>query len=230
MFAIVLALSASAGWGTADFLGGLSTKRLSIFTVSLISQAVGLVFAAGLVLLDPGLPDARTIAFGLGAGVLGSIGLAALYSGLALGPMGVVAPLAAMSGTVPLAVGLLRGDRPTPVQLAGVVLAIAGVVLAARHRDETGARASSRAVGLAVAAALTLGFLVVLLDEAGSNDPAWGVLMVRVGAIALLGVAVLVRRPSFAMDRRAARDAARSWASWTTGPTCSSSWPRNAGC
>jgi drug/metabolite transporter (DMT)-like permease len=201
MYAVMLALSASAGWGTADFLGGSSAKRLPILTVSMVSQAVGFAFTLGLVLTDLHRPDAHTLIFGALAGVAGVVGLMALYAGLAIGPMGVVAPLAAMSGTVPVAVGLFRGERPAPVQLLGVALAIGGVVLAARHRDEAGERASPRAIGLAVIAAVTLGTLVVLLSEAGSTDPAWGVLMLRISALVLLSIAVLVRRPSFAMQR-----------------------------
>ena len=202
MLAVVLALGAAASWGSADFLGGVSTRRLSILTVSAVSQAAGLVFTAVLVVVSSdGLPSAHVVTVGLLAGVAATVGLAALYSGLAIGPMGVVAPIAAMSGAVPVAVGLLRGERPAPIQLVGIVLATVGVVLAARHRDEAGARVHPRAVLLAVVAALTLGTLVVLLDDAGAHDPAWAVLMVRAGALALLTVPVLVRRPSFAMDR-----------------------------
>lgn len=202
MLVVALALGAAASWGSADFLGGLSTRRLSILTVSAVSQAAGLVFTAVLVVASgDGLPSADVVAVGLLAGVTATVGLAALYSGLAIGPMGVVAPIAAMSGVVPVAVGLLRGERPAPIQLVGIVLATVGVVLAARHRDEAGARVHPRAVLLAVVAALTLGTLVVLLDEAGTHSPAWAVLVVRAGALALLTVPVLVRRPSFAMDR-----------------------------
>ena len=202
MVGVVLALGAAASWGSADFLGGVSTKRLSILTVSVVSQFAGLVFTGVLVLASgAAMPGERALLMGLAAGGLGSIGLAALYSALAIGPMGVVAPLAAMSGIVPLAVGLIRGERPEPIQLVGVALALTGVVLAARHRDEAGARVHRRAVALAIAAAVCLGFLVVLLDEAGRDSPAWAVLMVRVGALSLLAVALLVRRPSFSMDR-----------------------------
>ncbi len=200
MFAIVLALSASAGWGCADFLGGISAKRLSILTVAFVSQAVGLAFTAGLVAFDLHAPALHTVVVGGVAGVVGAIGLMALYRGLAIGPMGVVAPLAAMSGTVPLAVGLARGERPAPIQLAGVALAIGGVVLASRHRDATGEHVSGRALGLAAVAALALGLLVVLLGDAGRADPTWAVLMVRCGALVLVGIAVSVRRPSFAMQ------------------------------
>ncbi len=202
MLTIVLALGASASWGSADFLGGLSTRRLSILTVSAVSQLAGLAFTLAVVLIVlPGFPSSRVVLIGLLAGALGTVGLAALYSGLALGPMGVVAPIAALSGLVPVAAGLARGERPAPLQLVGVALAIGGVVLAARHRDEAGARIHPRAVVLASVAAATLGLLVVLLAAGGDEDPAWTILLVRVGALALLGVALLVRRPSFAMAR-----------------------------
>ena len=203
MLGVVLALAAAASWGSADFLGGLSTRRLSILTVSVVSQGVGLLFTLVVVVASgEAAPSAHVLMLGLLAGLLGTVGLAALYSGLALGPMGVVAPLAAMSGIVPVAVGLLRGERPAAIQLVGVVVAIAGVIMASRHRDETGARIHPRAVALALVAALTLGLLIVLLDDAGTRSPAWTVLMVRIAALCLLSVPILVRRPSFEMDRR----------------------------
>jgi drug/metabolite transporter (DMT)-like permease len=202
MLGVVLALGAAASWGSADFLGGVSTKRLPILTVSAVSQFAGLLFTGALVLIaGASMPDERTLWLGVAAGVLGTIGLAALYSGLAIGPMGVVAPLAAMSGLVPLAVGLAQGERPEPIQLLGVALALAGVVLAARHRDEAGARVHVRAVVLAIVAAVALGLLIVLLDEAGETSPEWAVLMVRVGALSVLAFALIARRPSFSMDR-----------------------------
>ncbi len=205
MLGVVLALAAAASWGSADFLGGLSTRRLSILTVSSVSQTAGLIFTLVVVAMSgQPAPSTHVLMLGLLAGLLGTIGLAALYSGLALGPMGVVAPLAAMSGVVPVAVGLIRGERPAAIQLVGVVLALAGVIMAARHRDESGARIHPRAVALALVAALTLGLLIVLLDDAGSESPAWTVLMVRIAALCLLSVPLLVRRPSFAMDRRQA--------------------------
>ena len=145
-------------WGTADFLGGVSTKRLSILTVSAVSQFVGLLFTGGLVLATgAAMPGQHALLYGLGAGFLGTVGLVALYSGLAIGPMGVVAPIVATSAIVPVVAGLLQGERPEPIQLVGAVLAIGGVALAARHRDEAGARVHPRAVVLALVAAVGLG-------------------------------------------------------------------------
>ncbi len=202
MFGVVLALAAAASWGSADFLGGISTRRLPILTVSAVSQFAGFLFAGAVVLTaGAAMPDERTVVIGMAAGLAGGVGLAALYSGLAIGPMGVVAPIAALSAVVPVAVGLARGERPGAIQLVGVALALVGVVLATRHRDESGERAHPRAVALAAVAAFFIGLMIVLLDEAGGDSPAWTVLMVRTGALSLLAVALVARRPSFSMDR-----------------------------
>jgi hypothetical protein len=39
----------------------------------------------------------------------------ALYAGLAIGPMGVVAPIVATSAVVPVLAGLVQGERPEPI-------------------------------------------------------------------------------------------------------------------
>jgi drug/metabolite transporter (DMT)-like permease len=130
------------------------------------------------------------------------VGLAALYAALALGPMGVVAPMVSLSVIVPVAAGLLNAERPAALQLVGVVAAIGGVALAARHRDEAGARVSPRAIGLALLSAVCLGMLVVLLSRAGETDAFWAVLLVRIGSLTLLGIVAVVRRPSFVTTQR----------------------------
>jgi drug/metabolite transporter (DMT)-like permease len=203
MLAVLLALGAAGGWGGADFLGGNETRRLPVLTVSLVSQAVGFAFVLGLVVSSwNGLPDARTVTLGLAAGLLGAVGLAALYSALAIGPMAVVAPMVSLSVIVPVAAGLMSGERPAALQMAGVAAAIGGVTLAARHRDETGGRVSARAIALAAVAAVSLGLLAVFLSRAGATDVFWSVLMVRIGSLTLLGAAALVRRPSFVTSTR----------------------------
>ena len=199
---LLLAFSSGMSWGTADFLAGVSARRLPLLVVSSVSQFAGLLFIGAIVLVrGEGPQEAVALVYGLAGGVFGAIGLSALYRGLAIGRMGVVAPTAALSGTVPVAWGLIRGDRPSSLQFVGVALAIGGVILAARASDGGSERRAAAGVGLALVAALTLGMLVVLLDEAGRSDPLWGVLMVRVGALTLLSVAVVARRPTFAMTR-----------------------------
>lgn len=201
MLPLLLAFGSGMAWGTADFLGGLSARTLPLVTVSLVSQAAGFAFLAVVVAVrGEGPSGSDALVLGLAAGLLGVGGLAALYRGLAIGRMSVVAPMAALSGIVPVAWGLLRGDRPSSLQIVGIVVAIGGVVVAARTPDQTGRR-STAGLGLALIAAVALGGLLVLLDEAGRRDPLWGTLMVRVGAICVLGVAFLATRSSLRMRR-----------------------------
>lgn len=200
MQALALAFGSGIGWGTADFIAGLSARRLPLLVVACVSQAAGLLLIGAIVAIRWEAPrESVALVYGLAGGLAAAVGLSALYRGLAIGRMGIVAPTAALSGTVPVAWGLIRGDRPSSVQLVGIALAVAGIVLAARSSDEGSERRATTGVGLALLAALALGILVVLLDEAGRTDPLWGVLMVRVGALSLLGLAALASRPSFAM-------------------------------
>jgi drug/metabolite transporter (DMT)-like permease len=139
MLSIALALGASVGWGSADFLGGLSARRVQLLVVAAVSQAAGLAFTVVVVVAGGDGPDDFSVLWiGAVGGLLGAAGLSALYRGLAVGRMGVVAPIASMSGLVPLAVGLIaQGDRPTALQACGIVLAIVGVLLASRAPDES---------------------------------------------------------------------------------------------
>lgn len=199
MLPLVLAFGSGMAWGTADFLGGLSARTLPLVTVSLVSQAAGLVLLGTVALVrGEGPSDADAVALGVAAGVLGAVGLAALYRALAIGRMSIVAPTAALSGVVPLVWGLLRGERPSAIQFAGVALAVAGIALAATSRDDRGERTTA-GLGLALVVAVTLGTVVLLLDEAGRVDPTWGPLMLRVTAITLFAIVFLVTRPSLRM-------------------------------
>jgi drug/metabolite transporter (DMT)-like permease len=200
---LALAFCSAMSWGTADFLAGLAARRQALLVVMVVSQAAGLAMLGAVVLVRGEAPaSGNAIAFGLVGGAAGAVGLAALYRALAIGRMGVVAPTAALSGVVPVVWGLARGERPSTVQALGVVLAVTGVVLASRTFDEGGARGTAAGVrgtaagvGLALVAAAALGLLVVMLNEAGRSDPLWGVFMVRVAALSLLGAALLVRPP-----------------------------------
>ena len=189
MTAIALALGASLSYGLGDFLGGLKARSVHVITVLAISQVAGLV--AVLVWLafarDP-YPGWYATAAAAAAGIGGAVGLAALYRGLAVGAMGVVAPVSATAAAIPFAVGVARGERPGALQLAGVVLALAGVALASREpAREGGGRAAG--VGLALVAAVGFGTYFVFLDTAAEESVSWAVASAR-SASALLAVAV----------------------------------------
>jgi drug/metabolite transporter (DMT)-like permease len=200
----LLALAASLSWGLGDFLAGIRARRLPVVTVLVVSQAAGLATIALVVgLRGVGPPEGRYLLFGSLAGVAGAVGLAALYRGLAVGPMSIVAPISATAAVVPVVVGVLTGERPSAAQAAGIALAVAGVVLASRMPGPDGPQGSrAEGVGLALVAALAFGLLLVALGEASEGDPYWGTLSMRATSFSLLVLAALVLRPSFALDER----------------------------
>src|SRR5829696_7542727 len=173
VIAITLALAASLSWGVGDFLGGVSARRLPTFTVMAVSQVAGLaavvVLAAALAEAPPGTGG---IAFAVGAGLGGIVGLAALYRGMAVGAIAIVAPISAAAAVVPLAVGLARGERPAALQLAGVGVVLVGVALTS-HELGPGGRQLAAGAGLAVVAALGFGLYYVLIAEAADESALW---------------------------------------------------------
>jgi drug/metabolite transporter (DMT)-like permease len=112
---------------------------------------------------------------------------------MAIGAMGIVAPISAVSPAVPLAVDLLRGEAPGGIQWAGIATALAGVVLLARE-PRGGARRAGLAAGvtLALVAALGFGLFVVGLDAASDGGATWAVVVARASSTSLALCAVLV--------------------------------------
>jgi drug/metabolite transporter (DMT)-like permease len=196
----VLALLGATSWGVGDFLGGVAARRVHVLTVLVLSQATGLLGAAAWTAASG---DARPALVDLlpafGAGACGAIGLAALYRGMAIGAMGIVAPISAASPVVPLAVDLGRGDAPSWLQWIGIAGVLAGIVLLAREPRGTARIASG--VGLALLAAVVFGLFIVGLDAAADDSVPWTILAVRSAssmlALALaLSASVTVRPPA----------------------------------
>ena len=199
MLAVALSLAASLAWGFSDFIGGISSRRMQVLTVLVVSQIVGLTVIAAVVLVrGEGGPDTESAVFAALAAAGGLGGLAAFYRGLAVGAMAVVAPISATAAAIPVVFGAITGESPSGLQYVGMVLAIGGVVLASReeHETEEGERSTRRAAGtgLAVLAALGIGFFFVTIDQASENDAMWAILLNRMaGVTLLLGVAAAMR-------------------------------------
>jgi len=128
---VVLALAAAAVYGAADFLGGLAGRRATTLSVVLWSQAAGLVLLVAVLPFFGGHAVAADIAWGALCGIAGGIAIESLYRGLATGTMGIVSPISAVLGaSIPVVYGLVfRGEHPGAFALAGIVAALAAVVL-----------------------------------------------------------------------------------------------------
>ncbi len=201
MPAVVLALAAAALWGTGDFLGGVTTRRLQVLVVLLWSQLVGLAGVAVWIAATSPTRPGSGILYAVGAGVAGAIGLGCLYRGMAIGAMGIVAPISAISPVVPLTVSVVRGDSPAPVQWVGILLALAGVVLVSRDPATAGGRLATGA-GLALIAALGFGLFIVCLGEAAEESAAWATATARASSVAVVAGALTWTRTAPRVPRR----------------------------
>jgi drug/metabolite transporter (DMT)-like permease len=204
MTAVVLAFLSSVSWGTADFVGGLKSRSLPILNVLVASQGVGLILISAFVAIrGEGAPGGDFAVFAALSGVAGVTGLAAFYRALAVGNMGVVAPISATAAVVPVVVGIATGDRPGAVQAAGLALALAGVVLASREEvvEAQVSTRTARGAGLAMLSALGFGCFFLGMDKASDADVAWAMLANRATGFSLLVCAALVVRPPVRVRR-----------------------------
>ena len=201
MTAIVLALGASLSYGLGDFIGGLKARSLHVLAVLALSQLAGLLAVlVWLVVSWEGFPGGTTMAWAAGAGVCGAVGLAALYRGLAVGAMGIVAPISAVSAAIPFAVGVLRGERPSLLQFAGVVVALGGVALASREPASAGGGRAA-GVGLALIAAAGFGGYFVFAAEAAEVSVPWAVAGARFTSFLLAAAVALTIGVSLRVGR-----------------------------
>jgi drug/metabolite transporter (DMT)-like permease len=191
--ASLLALAASLSWGVGDFIGGFKTRRLGAFAVLFVSQPPTLLLIAAVVVIR-GVPIAPGpwIVAGVIAGLVGLVGLSAAYRGMAIGVVSVVSTIAATGPVVPIAVGLVLGERPSILQFGGIAVTLAGIALLAFDRRPQAEGKLVPGVGLALLAALSFGVFLVAIRYASRPDPVWGVLATRTGsvlALLLLGLA-----------------------------------------
>lgn len=134
--AVLLSLLAAAAYGLADFVGGVTSKRVSPWAVALVAQLGGATLVVGLSLVTDGTITSVDVWWSVVAGVANGFGTAFLYRGLASGRMGVVAPVSGVGAVlVPVAVGLVTGERPSALVWVGILVALPGIWLVSREPD-----------------------------------------------------------------------------------------------
>ncbi|HUQ23545.1 MAG TPA: DMT family transporter [Gaiellaceae bacterium] len=193
MLAIALALGASLSWGLGDFVGGLKARSLHVLTVLVLSQVVGLVGAlVWVVASGDGFPGWAASAWAAAAGASGCVGIGTLYRGMAIGAMGIVAPISAVAAVIPFTVGIASGERPSALQVLGILLALAGVGVASREPSHKGGGRAD-GIGLALMAALAFGLYFVFADRAADASIPYAVATARGTSLLLaLAAALLV--------------------------------------
>ena len=191
--AAVLALLSSLMWGTADFLGGSVSRRVRPVAVYGLSQAVGFVVLVAIATAVGGWgTDPGYWPWAIASSLLGAVGMLAFYSALAIGPMGIVSPLVALSVMVPVAFALLVGEVPTGVQVLGIIGAVIGILLASG--PELSGAESARPLLLAGVAAISFGGMYITMAKGSEVDALMTMTGMRVTTVVIFAVVLLVAR------------------------------------
>jgi drug/metabolite transporter (DMT)-like permease len=201
---VALGLAGAASWGTADFCGGLASRRSDPYMVILVSQftGLGLLVAAALALGQP-MPGLASLGWGALVGVVGIAGVVSLYRGLAIGPMSVVAPISGvLAAALPIPVSIGVEGLPAPILVVGFAVGLVGIWLVARGGGSLGA-VSRTPVLLGAVAGASFGLFYVLLEQAGHGGVLWPLAAARVTTVLALAPYVLVRRAALPATRSA---------------------------
>jgi len=193
--AVLLGLASALSWGAGDFSGGLATRRDSVFAVVVFSQLVGITLLTLLALLTgEARPQTEAVWWGAAAGLCGALGIAALYQGLAVGRMGLVAPLSAiMTASIPVVVGIFLEGLPSVLQVAGFAIALLAVWLISSNSADL-LRIRREEYGLAMAAGLGFAGFLLFINFASSGGFFWPLVTARAASIALLLLIALAAR------------------------------------
>lgn len=191
--AALLALLSSFTWGTADFLGGILSKRRNAIAVIGGSQPFGLIAITIVALaFNKFWFNEQIIIYGIFAGLIGMLALMAYYQALATGSMGIVAPIGSLGVLVPLVYAYLDGDNPTTMQNIGIAAAIIGVVLASGPEFRGGTK--SAPILLALGSAVFFGFVVLFMAKGGQINAPATVVVMRVSQVSVMLTLALVLR------------------------------------
>jgi drug/metabolite transporter (DMT)-like permease len=199
---IALALGASLTWGLADFFGPLQGRTLGALRALVYVQVGGLVGIALIVAVRGDGPADAVVLLAIPAAISGTLGLFAYYRSVAVGAVSIVSPIAGVSAAVPVVVGIVSGESPSALQLAGIGCALLGVFLAAREPGRGGETRLAAGVGLATLAAIGFGAYFPFMHAAGNADFWWATLIFRITSTAGILGAVAVRRPALRVSGR----------------------------
>ncbi len=191
---VVYGLMSAASWGSGDFSGGYSTRRTPVLTVLIFSQITGLaaliIFA---VAFGEPAPSRHDVLIGAAAGIVGDIGLAALYRAMAIGKMSIAAPISAvLQGLLPVAFGIATQGLPGGLTVVGFGLALAGVWLISQPGS---GKISADGLGLAITAGMGFGGFLTLVALLSDEALFWSLAVSRVSSLtAMLILAFSTRR------------------------------------
>jgi drug/metabolite transporter (DMT)-like permease len=191
---VVLAVLAALSYGVGDFSGAQAARARSPLWVLWVARLASLVALSGpLVFWNDGEVVGGDLLLGCVGGALISTAIWLMYRSMNLAPIHFATPIAAvLAASVPAVIGAALGERPEPIAVAGVLLAILSVaMISGLGRQSFGAHTKNErlALQLSVIAGVLYGLHSVVFSEISDRSGLWPVLAEQttgfVGALAL---------------------------------------------
>lgn len=189
-----LALLASVFLGVSDFLGGAISRKVKLVSVLFLSQVVATLAVLPRLFIESPFENAGPALFwGSVGGVATAIAVSSLFKALAIGTMGVVAPITSLGVIVPAVVGIIGGDEFTVLLAAGLLVAVVGTVLASGPEVKRGPaqHGGAKPIVLAIVAALGFGFANLSVALGSAHNVTTTLLSNSVVVLALYAAAAI---------------------------------------
>jgi drug/metabolite transporter (DMT)-like permease len=165
VLAVVVGLVSAIVFGGADFLGGLASKRLPAVRVTATATFTGFILLLVAVPVVGGVWTPQAVLLGVISGVSGAVAISLLYACLAIGPMSILSPLTAVvSAAIPVAFGLLGGERLPPIGYLAIAIAFIAIVLVGFVPEKGAVRPALRGVIMAIGSGIAIGIFLIVMD------------------------------------------------------------------
>ena len=163
---VLIGMASALVFGSADFLGGLASKRISSLRVTAVAAAVGLGALLVAYPIVGGAWSWSAVGFGALSGVCGAGAISLLYACLAIGPMSILSPLTAVvSAIVPAVIGIVVYDEHFgPLGYIALGLALVAVVLVGFVRDSRAVHPTPRGILMAIGSGICIGLFLVCIN------------------------------------------------------------------
>jgi drug/metabolite transporter (DMT)-like permease len=193
MLAAALALITSLCYGVSNFVGPSLSRGLPVYPVLIAGQVVAFaVSGTVLAATQAELPGGTVVLAAAGAGLGNAFGLICFYRAASLGPLSIVTPIGSLAVLLPVAAGLASGESLGALKLAGIALAVGGVVLASRGAGGGDGAGDERAAARwALLSAVAFGTFLACIAPASEDGVFWAVMLSRAGLLVIFAAVAL---------------------------------------
>lgn len=166
LLGIFSAITSALVWGSGDFTGGFASRKGNSLQVVVVSALSGLaILVLGALVMRERLPSLGSALWAFSAGLLGTVGVTALYFGLSRQNAASVAPVSAVLGAaLPVVYNTLAEGAPQVIRLFGFGLALLGIWLVSQS-EQGGLHLNRQGLGLGLLAGLGFGCFFILIAQ-----------------------------------------------------------------